>query len=64
MLVYSEHDTQNRTTHFGKNLRLKENSKNIGLGNLSVALGMFETSYDKIAEKLPSFTSLCESRIL
>lgn len=61
-LVYSKNDTENRVTYFGKNMRRADNTKTIGVVNLSVALMMFERSYNRITEILPAFTKLCESR--
>lgn len=62
-LVYSRNDTENRVTYFGKNMRKADNTKTIGVVNLSVALMMFERSYKRITEILPAFTKLCESRL-
>jgi hypothetical protein len=62
-LVYSKNDTENRVTYFGKNMRKAENTKTIGVVNLSVALMMFERSYNRITEILPPFIKLCERRL-
>jgi hypothetical protein len=62
-LLYCKHDVEQRTTEFGHNLRRAENTKVIGLSNLSVALLLFETSYKRIAELIPAFTALCEWRL-
>jgi len=62
-LMYSRNDTENRVTYFGKNMRKADNSKTIGVVNLSVALMMFERSYKRITEILPAFSKLCESRL-
>ena len=62
-LVYSKNDTENRVTYFGKNMRKADNTKTIGVVNLSVALMMFERSYNRITDILPEFTKLCESRL-
>ena len=51
-------------THFGKNMRKADNTKTIGVVNLSVALMMFERSYNRIADILPAFTKLCEARLV
>jgi hypothetical protein len=62
-LVYSKSDMENRVTYFGKNMRQADNTKLIGASNLSVALLMFERSYNRIAEILPAFIKLCEDRL-
>jgi hypothetical protein len=62
-LVYSKNDAENRVTYFGKNMRKADNTKLIGTSNLSVALLMFERSYNRITEILPAFTKLCENRL-
>jgi hypothetical protein len=40
-------------------MRKGEGTKLIGVGNLSVALAMFETAYKRIGELIPAFTKLC-----
>jgi hypothetical protein len=62
-LLYSKHDMENRVTHFGQNIRRAESTKLIGVGNLSVALRMFEARYNRITDLIPAFTKLCESRL-
>ena len=62
-LLYCKHDVEQRTTEFGHNFRIAENTKVIGLGNLSVALLLFERSYTRIANLIPAFTVLCEERL-
>jgi hypothetical protein len=61
VLLYAKHDPEKRLTDFGQNMRKRENTKGIGVRNLSVALGMFETSYNRIFDLMPAFTKLCES---
>ncbi len=61
-LLYSKPDPTNLWTDFGANLR-SENSKNIGVVNLSVALMFFERSYNRIADLMPGFITLCESQL-
>lgn len=63
VLLYAKHDSENRLTDFGQNIRKGEGTKLIGVVNLSVALAMFETSYNRIADLIPTFTKLCESRL-
>ena len=63
VLLYAKHDPKNRLTDFGENIRKGENTKGIGVLNLSVALAMFELSYDRIADIVPGFTALCEKNL-
>lgn len=60
-LLYAKHDYEKRITDFGKNMRKADNTKLIGVVSLSVALKMFEISYERIGELIPAFTKLCES---
>jgi len=60
VFIYAKHDHENRLTDFGQNIRKKDSTKTIGIINLSVALAMFERSYNRITELIPAFTSLCE----
>lgn len=62
-LLYSKPEPQNLCARFGANIRSSEVSKLTALVNLNVALLIFERSYDRIAKVLPSFVSLCESRV-
>jgi hypothetical protein len=61
VLLFAKHDPENRLTDFGQNVRKEANTKRIGICNLSVALAMFETSYNRIADLIPTFSKLCES---
>ncbi len=63
VLLYSKHDPENRLTEFGQNIRKGDSTKRIGVCNLSAALAMFETSYNRIANFIPAFTKLCEGRL-
>lgn len=63
VLLYAKHDPENRLTDFGQNIRTADSTKCIGVMNLSVALAMFETSYNRITALIPAFTKLCESRL-
>ena len=62
-LLYSKHDMETRVTDFGCNVRGAGNTNRIGVGNLNVALKMFERSYNRIADLMPDFTAICESRL-
>ena len=35
----------------------------IGVRNLSVAVQMFERSYNRVSDIIPEFTKLCEERL-
>ena len=61
-LLYSKPKPEDRSTIFGQNIR-GSNTKNIGVVNLSVALMMFDRSYNRIADLMPTFISLCENRL-
>lgn len=60
--LFYKHNEKTRVTDFGANLKT-ENAKVIGVVNLSVALAMFERSYNRVAEILPAFTALCEGQL-
>ncbi len=47
VLLYAKHDLENRLTDFGQNIRKGDSTKRIGVCNLSVALAMFETIYNR-----------------
>lgn len=61
-LLYSKHNPEDRCTIFGQNIR-GDSTKNMGIVNLSVALMMFERSYIRIGDLMPTFITLCESRL-
>jgi hypothetical protein len=46
--------------NFGENIRGTESTMRIGLANLSVALAMFEVSYNHITDLMPGFVQVCE----
>jgi hypothetical protein len=62
VLLYSKHNPEERCTIFGQNIR-GANTKKIGVGNLRTALMMFERSYARIGDLMPTFIALCESRL-
>jgi glutathione-specific gamma-glutamylcyclotransferase len=61
-LLYSRPDSVNGWTDFGANIRASDNIRQIGVLNLSVALGMVERSYSHIGDVMPSFVALCEKQ--
>jgi hypothetical protein len=60
--LYAKHD-KGGITDFGRNIRESESTKAIGVSNLSVALLMFERSYNRVADLIPAFTKLCEENL-
>jgi len=61
--LYSKLDKENAVADFGQNIRKPDGTKVIGVGNLSVALQMFERSYNRVSDIIPEFTKLCEERL-
>jgi len=61
--LYSKFDKERATADFGQNIREPDGTKVTGVGNLSVALLMFERSYNRVADLIPDFTKLCEERL-
>jgi hypothetical protein len=62
VLLYSDTDKQTAITSFGQNMRKAEGTMAIGVVNLSVALRMFHSAYNRISELLPAFISVCEEQ--
>ncbi len=62
-LLYSKSDSMTLSTEFGANIRASDSTKQIGISNLSVALAMFETSYNLISDLMSAFVALCEHRL-
>ena len=60
---YLRHNREQLTTDFGLNSRTAENTRMIGLINLSVSLLMFELKYNLVADLLPDFVALCEHEL-
>jgi HJR/Mrr/RecB family endonuclease len=61
--LYSKVDVKSFWTDFGSDVRDNEGPRRIGVINLSVALGMFQRSYNRLADILPAFIALCESEL-
>ena len=61
--LYCKFDREKGAADFGQNIREPDGTKVIGTGNLSVALLMFERSYNRVADLIPDFTKLCEERL-
>lgn len=60
-LLYSKPDPPNLWTDFGANIRAGDSTKQVGVSNLSVALMIFERSYNGVADLMPAFIALCEN---
>ena len=61
--LYSKFDKENGAADFGQNIREPDGTKVTGVNNLSVALLMFERSYNRVADLIPSFTRVCEEKL-
>jgi hypothetical protein len=61
-LLYSRPDPRDLRTDFGATLR-SENSKDIGVASLSVALMLFGRSYSRVGDLMAGFITLCESQL-
>ncbi len=61
--LYCKFDKENGTADFGQNIRGPDGTKATGINNLSVALLMFDRSYNRVADLIPDFTKLCEERL-
>jgi hypothetical protein len=62
-LLYSKPDPSNFRADFGSNIRAGDSTRETGVLNLSVALMIFERSYNRIADLMPTFITLCESQL-
>jgi hypothetical protein len=63
VLLYSDTDKQTAITDFEQYMRNAVPTKVIGAGNLSAALRMFQSRYNRISDLLPSFVGLCEANV-
>ena len=63
VFLYSKFDKENGAADFGRNIREPDATKVTGVNNLSVALLMFERSYNRVADLILDFTKLCEERL-
>jgi hypothetical protein len=61
--LYSKIDRENFSVDFGQNPRDLESPKHVGVINLSVALGLFEHTYNDLGEEYPAFVRLCEAAL-
>src|SRR5262249_31434404 len=55
LLLYSKPNPKKMWTDFGSNMRQVEDIKQVGITNLSVALLIFEHSYNQISDMMPKF---------
>ncbi|HEX7285673.1 MAG TPA: gamma-glutamylcyclotransferase [Candidatus Angelobacter sp.] len=60
-LLYSKSDPKNLWTDFGKNMRGLNSTRQAGASNLSVALMIFERTYNTVADLMPAFVNLCST---
>ena len=58
-LLYTRQGALSMTTELGDNIRGSNSPKAIGVVNLSVALMIFENSYNRITDAMPAFIELC-----
>jgi hypothetical protein len=61
--LYAEYDKERGLADFDQNIREPDGTKGTGVNNLSVALLMFERSYNRVADLIPDFTKLYEERL-
>jgi hypothetical protein len=61
--LYSKSDPPNFCTDFGTTVRDVSGAKKSGVIGLSVALMIFERSYNRIGDSLPAFIMLCENAL-
>ena len=61
VLLYSDTNKETAITDFGRNIRGAESAKAIGAVSLSVALRLFHSRYNQIADLLPAFIAICEA---
>jgi hypothetical protein len=62
VLLYSKPNPGDQCTIFGQNIR-GDSTKKIGVANLNAALMMFEKSYTRIGDLMPTFIALCENKL-
>lgn len=61
--LYSNVDLENLWIDFGSNPGDDHGPKHVGVINLSVALEMFEHSYNRLGDLIPPFIILCEGHL-
>jgi len=61
--LYSKINYANAVTDYGSNPRRMAGPKGVGVTNLSVALAMFELSYNHLSDVMPAFVALCEAAL-
>lgn len=60
-LLYSKPDKKNLWTDFDKNIRGLNSTRQAGALNLSVALMLFERTYQEIGDLVPEFVKVCSA---
>jgi hypothetical protein len=63
VLLYSDTNKQTAITDFGQYRRNAEPTKAIGTVNLSAALKMFQSRYNRISKLLRAFIGVCEANV-
>jgi hypothetical protein len=61
--LYSRRHVENTTVSYGENPRASNAARTIGVINLSVALMMFEHTYNSLEKLMPDFVTLCEKSL-
>ena len=61
--LYSKNDTEKILTDFGSEVRNTDPPRHIGVINLSVALMIFEHTYNKLSDRMQEFIALCEKNL-
>jgi hypothetical protein len=61
--LFSKSGPPNFCTDFGANIRASNSTTKSEVSGLSVALIMFERSYNRIGDRMPAFIALCENQL-
>ena len=61
--LYSKIDRENFCVDYGLNPRDLASPKHVGIINLSVALGLFQHTYNGLGDEYPAFVGLCEDAL-
>lgn len=61
--LYSKIDRESFSVNFGQNPRDLKSPKHVGVINLSVALELFEHTYNDLGKEYPAFMRLCEAAL-
>jgi hypothetical protein len=61
-LLFSKRE-EDGIANFGENMRTEENVLLLGLHNLTVALDVFQLTYDGVGELMPEVVRMCEANV-